>query len=945
MVRSRISGLTEEENAGSSLFKIPFPNNHMSSSPLFQNTQDKLGKPYADLAFLLSCFADVLEESGHAALADSMPWRNVPQANSPLSSSLIPIYSICFQLLNMAETNGAIQQRRRKTDELGAVAINGSWMQSLQRLRERGVSEEDMLRQLPLTVVEPVLTAHPTEAKRATMLEHHRALYLLLVQRENSMYSEVERDFNKSDIKQALDRIWRTGEIFTEKPNVADELRNVMYYLTQVFPELVSLVDRQLLAAWKQADLDVGRLHQAHAFPKISLGNWVGGDRDGHPFVSADFTAATLRDFRLHALIVVRRSLLQLVQRISYSAWPEECPAWFQQRLSQMRHELGAAGEVAFARNKGEAFRQFVNLCITKLPVQVERGHATSLHSFEGCYLSAQALMTDLQLLQQVLYTMQAPRAARYDVHEAIRIVETFGFHLARVDIRQNSAFHEKAIDQLLEESGSNVRYSQLNESERLQWLAQELKSLRPFTGPSNRLLAEAEAVVTCYRAVAAHGHQYGFEGLGGLIVSMTRSVSDLLAVYVLAREAGLLHRHEHDITCQLQVVPLFETIDDLEAAPALLDGFLAHPITRATLEKLYPQGNYQQMVMIGYSDSNKDGGILASQWGLHKAQKQLQAVGERHQTQIVFFHGKGGSISRGAGPAHHFLRALPKGTLTGSLRLTEQGETIAQKYANRVNAAFNLELLLAGTWSETLLHRQAGAVEAEHTVYMEKLANSSRKAYEALVHHPGFVPFFRQASPIDVIEQSKIGSRPSRRTGQSSVNDLRAIPWVFSWSQSRFNLTAWYGVGTALAALEANDPAGWKLVQQLVWNDPFYKYVFTNIDTALAATNEDIARLYAALVEDAVLRNEMSNLIFDELARTRKQVERLLGRPLLERRPNHYHSNLLREEALRPLHLTQLELLKAWRKADAQEPAQVQRLHDLLQTVNAIAAALRNTG
>lgn len=917
----------------------------ITPSPLLQQTADTLGKPYHDLHFLLQCFAELLEESGQAALAGSLPWQAGAVATEPLSNSVIPIYSICFQLLNMVETNGAIQQRRRKTDERGPSSINGSWMQSLLRLQEKGLSEEEMLQQLAQTVVEPVLTAHPTEAKRATMLEHHRALYLLLVQRENSMYSQVERDFNKGEIKQAIDRIWRTGEIFTEKPNVADELRNVMYYLTQVFPELVSLVDRQLLAAWKQAGFDVARLYQAHAFPQMKLGNWVGGDRDGHPFVSAAFTANTLRDFRLHALIVVRRSLLQLVQRISYSVWPEECPAWFRQRLIQMRQELGEPGESAFMRNKGEAFRQFVNLCLHKLPVQVERGHATALLAFGGCYQRAEELMADLRLLQEALYAMQAPRAARYDVHESLRIVETFGFHLARIDIRQNSAFHEKALDQLLEESGHAMRYSQLNEQERLHWLRTELQGMRPFTGQASHLIAEADAVVSCYRAVAIHGEAYGFTGLGGLIVSMTRSVSDLLAVYLLAREAGLLYRTGNDIACRIQVVPLFETIDDLEAAPALLDSFLAHPITRETLKQLYPQGNYQQMVMIGYSDSNKDGGILASQWGLHKAQQLLSEIGQKHHTQIVFFHGKGGSISRGAGPAHHFLRALPPGALGGSLRLTEQGETIAQKYANRVNAAFNLELLLAGTWSESLLQKQLRQSETSTGGYMERLAASSRKAYEALVRNPGFVPFFRQASPIDVIEQSKIGSRPSRRTGQSSVNDLRAIPWVFSWSQSRFNLTAWYGVGTALAELEAADAAAWKQVQQLVWNDPFYKYVFTNIDTALAATNEDIARQYANLVEDPQLRASMGQLIFEELSRTRQQIERLLGRSLAERRPNHYHSNLLREEALRPLHLTQLSLLKAWRKADTTDAAQEKRLNDLLQTVNAIAAALRNTG
>jgi phosphoenolpyruvate carboxylase len=360
-------------------------------------------------------------------------------------------------------------------------------------------------------------------------------------------------------------------------------------------------------------------------------------------------------------------------------------------------------------------------------------------------------------------------------------------------------------------------------------------------------------------------------------------------------------------------------------------------------------------MVMIGYSDSNKDGGILASQWSLHKAQRVLSDIGHARGCQLVFFHGKGGSISRGAGPAHHFLRALPPGSVGGYLRLTEQGETIAQKYANRLNAAFNLELMMAGTWAETLLNRPKNSAIHPQSALFERLAHTSRQAYEALVQDPGFVPFFRQASPIDAIEQSKIGSRPSRRTGQASVSDLRAIPWVFSWSQNRFNLTAWYGVGSALEALAQEAPDQWAQLQTLVWEDALFKYVFTNIDTALAATNESIARAYTELVGDEALRMRLGGLIFDELARTRTQLARMFGSDFETRRPNHYHSNLLREEALLPLHHSQLALLRQWRAlpetaaGDAvgvgNNPRKEELLRSLLLSVNAIAGALRTTG
>jgi phosphoenolpyruvate carboxylase len=921
----------------------------MPASPLFDAIEADLGKPYADLRMLLDCFAEVLTEAGRADLAALLPWRTPPAPTPPvLDDDALRVWSMCFHLLNQAEVNGAIQHRRQRVDAEGAAAVNGTFADALERLRAAGVPAVRVLEQLRHTLVEPVLTAHPTEAKRATILEHHRELYLHMLQRENSMFTALEREAIRDDVKRSLDRIWRTGEVFTEKPDVRDELRNVQHYLVNVFPSLLPELDRALSDAWRLAGHDPDDLHTARAFPALRFGNWVGGDRDGHPLVSADLTADTLRAFRLHGVIVVRRALLALVQHLSFALELEDAPPALQARARALQAALGTVGDEAVARNRGEAWRQFVNLCLHALPVRVERGHATTLADFPGAYRRADELVADLRVLQSSLEQVGARRAARTDVHDARRVVETFGFHCARLDVRQNSAVHEQAIDDLLVAAGSPVRYAALDEDGRRAFLADEFTSWRPFAGPHAALGTHAEAVVASHRVLARHLDAHGPDGVGVLIVSMTRSVSDLLAVYLLAREAGLLVDGPNGAWCRVPVVPLFETIDDLEAAPAIMEAFLAHPITRATIDAhaaVTGDAVRTQLVMIGYSDSNKDGGILASQWALHRAQARLAALGARLGVRLRSFHGKGGSISRGAGPVHFFLRAQPPGSFDGHLRLTEQGEVIAHKYANRRNAAFNLELMLASSMAVPLDPAAGRPLDERQQALAERLAAVSRRTYEALVRNEGFVPFFRAASPIDVIERSKIGSRPARRTGQASVADLRAIPWVFSWSQCRCNLTAWYGVGSALEELAAHDPTGYEGLTGLVRAHPFFLYVFTNVDTALAATNEEIAARYATLVEDGTLRERLLGRILDELARTRRHVAALFGRPFPERRRNHWLSNRLREEALAPLHHTQVALLARWRALPTDHPEHEPLLLSLLQTVNAIAGALRNTG
>jgi len=485
-----------------------------------------------------------------------------------------------------------------------------------------------------------------------------------------------------------------------------------------------------------------------------------------------------------------------------------------------------------------------------------------------------------------------------------------------------------------------------MNENDRLKFINSELLINRPFSRDSRLLKDEAKAVVDTYRVIRKHIEAKSPESVGSFIVSMTRSVSDLLMLYLLMREAGLTDASSGTLAAKLHVVPLFETIEDLENSSLILDSYLSHPVVKNSLtfqQKMRNKTKPVQEVMIGYSDSNKDGGIIASAWNLYKAQKRIVEVGVKHNVRIRFFHGKGGTISRGAGPTHWFLKSLPEGSLSGDVKLTEQGETIERKYAHKTNAAYNLELLVAGVTSLTLLHKLGIGSNPELDEIFDLMSAESLRHYKDLIHDESFGGFLRQATPIDAIESSRIGSRPTRRTGKTSLSDLRAIPWVFSWSQSRFNLTSWYGVGSTLKYLQNDHPAKFNRLQQLLFTDPFVRYVLTNIDTSLAATDEAIINQYSSLVEDQKLKERILGKILSELALTRKMMSLLIVRPLQERRTSHYYSTLMRADALENLHISQIRLLREWRKNDSSP--RPEELINLLKSINAIANAMGNTG
>ncbi|MEN7549535.1 phosphoenolpyruvate carboxylase [Rapidithrix thailandica] len=919
-------------------------------------TKKELGKPYHDLEFLLNCLKEVLIENGEDDLAEFIPWINNRVNFSPkfYTEEHVQLYSIAFQLLNMVEENGAVQNRRRIENDNSLSSIGGLWAESLKSLKEQGITEDQIVDSLSDIRVEPVLTAHPTEAKRSTVLEHHRMLYLLLVKRENKMYTDIEQKETEREIKLVLDRLWRTGEIYLEKPDLASELRNVLHYMTNVFPEVIPLLDRRLVQAWEDQGLDPKKIRDAEVLPKIRFGNWVGGDRDGHPLVTSDVTRQTLETLRMNAFVIVRRQLVKLIKLLSFSASIEDTTSEMRDRTHRMLETLHEEGNEAMHRNEGEVFRQFVNLMLTMLPLDVKRGHAVELKELPGRYIIARELVDDLKILQRALIQYGAENIAYSDIHEAIRIIETFGFHLAHLDVRQNSAFHDQAIAQIMKAAAlDGDAFLGWNEKQRLHFLNEELKSPRPFI-PRNMLRDlehNANAAISCYQVLANHAELYGTFGLGGLIVSMTRETSDLLAVYLLAREAGLIENTPEGLVSKLPVVPLFETIEDLQKSPKIINEFLDHPFTQRSLEyqrKINGEKMPVQMVMVGYSDSNKDGGILASQWHLYHAQSELAEIGRKKGVKLRFFHGKGGSISRGAGPVRWFLKTLPHSSVNGDIRQTEQGETISQKYANKLNAAYNMELFVAGTAGSSILHKYTEKKKNNFDQTLKYLAEESRKHYMNLLHDPHFIDFFREATPIDAIEESKIGSRPSRRSGKKSLSDLRAIPWVFSWNQSRFNLTSWYGVGSTLENFQKEKPKEFEKFKKGIMKDSLLTYVFTNVDTSLAATDEEIMKQYASLVTDPKVREHIFGLIQDELAKTRKMIDILFELPFNDRRRQHHYSNVLRAEALNDLHKNQVALLKKWRKlkkhnADSEETKKITMR--LLLTINGIASALRNTG
>ncbi|GAA5483045.1 phosphoenolpyruvate carboxylase [Haloferula sargassicola] len=888
------------------------------------------------LETLIDCLAEALKSLGEDDLLPYLPWSGtVPEDHPPEGTQ--QLYSIGFQLLNMTEERVAAAIRREREKTLGADSIRGLWPRALKDMRAMGLSPEEIIGVLRDVDVQPVLTAHPTEAKRSSVRERHRALYDELVRSEYPKYTERERRRIRQRMVTALETLWRTGEIHLVRPDLFRELRDAIHYLRDLFPHALNRLDLHFTEAWRDAGFPMDTLRAAENVPRLSFGTWIGGDRDGHPLVTPEVTHETLGMLRKAALQLLHRELVTLGTQLTLSRQLNDVPDELETRIDELTFTLGdeAVSTALHNRFHEEPWRHLAALMAARLERQIE-----GLPGYPG----PAAFGEDLKLLGDTISTTGCTHIDEQYIRPLRQKLDIFGFHLATLDVRQNSEFHDQAIAQLLTAAGvpDGENYGSWPEEERLTLLENELKSPRPFLHDTASAGEQADLVLDAHRVLAAEIEEHGKHGLGALIVSMTRQLSDLLGVFLLAREAGLMEMTPEGPVCPLEVVPLFETMDDLERAPGIMAAYLSHPFVKRRAAPV-------QQVMLGYSDSNKDCGILAAAWSLHEAQENLTQVATEHGVKLRFFHGRGGTISRGAGPTHWFMAALPHGSLSGGFRMTEQGESIAQKYANLANATYNLELLLAGTAITTAHHRQPAPAEDPAESLVPELSAASQHAYQQLLHAEGFIDFYRQATPIDALENSRIGSRPARRTGTKghSIADLRAIPWVFSWTQARFYLPGWFGVGSALEEMKTNSPDKFAALKDALPQSTFLSYTLTNVETNLASANLELMRSYAGLVADEALRQRFMDIIVAEFERTRDLLAELFDGDMRSRRPRMAKTLDIREAPLRVLHRQQVQLIAHWRQlvADGQDSEAEALFPKLLLSINAISSGLRTTG
>ncbi len=880
---------------------------------------------------IMDAFADMLEGIGKGTLARHLPWRAGPeprQEGTPLDPiEVAQLYSIAFQLLDMVEERVAMNTRREREKTFGAQAEKGLWPERLQSLKDLGLRQEDIAKGFGSILIEPVFTAHPTEAKRTSVRERHREIYQLLLKLEQEHYTDQERALIRDRLVSALEALWFTGEIHRERPTVKRELHNVLFYLCDMFPDVLARLDQHLAKSWEEAGFDSKVLAEAGDGSQTRFGLWIGGDRDGHPFVTAEVTAETLALLRKRAQHLYRSELRHAGERLTVSPNGRAAPPALQARLDELVECQGERGKAIRKRYREEPWRALCHL-LGEWVVWGDVTHADALHA-------------DLTLIEDTLSAAGCARLGHQFLQPVKRKLGVFGFHLADLDVRQNSAFHDQAADQLFAVAGieDGESFSRWSEDDRVAFLTSELASARPMLQGRQPAGPQADAVRDCYRVLAAHWKNYG-DGLGALIVSMTRQLSDLLLVHLFAREAGLaVYRKGALPACPLQVVPLFETLADLRKGAVIVEAYLRHPVAQRSLA-LQESDPITQQIMLGYSDSNKDAGILASQLALHQAQREIYEVGQREGTEIRFFHGRGGTVSRGAGPIQWFVNTLPRGSLNRGLRMTEQGESIAAKYAHLASATYNLELLQACSLHAGLTQQHhAPDTDDESVSLMEPLAQSSQAAYRELIERVNFLSFYRQATPIDALEETRMGSRPSRRSQKASLDDLRAIPWVFSWTQARFYLPGWYGAGSALEALQRDHPAAYESLASALRDSGFVRYVFTNVESSLASSSLDLMHAYAGLVDEAPVRETFMNMIETEHAIATKHLRALFSQPLKERRPRFSRTLELRQAPLRTLHLQQIDLLRQWREHGGPLP------NELLYIINAISSGLQTTG
>jgi len=843
---------------------------------------------------------------------------------------IVRAFSYFSHLANIAEDQNHIRQMRAEQAS-DAKPRAGTLARAVLDARNAGITAADLRQFFAKALVRPVLTAHPTEVRRKSTMDRELEVAALLAQRERAQMTPEETAACEEQLRRAVLTLWQTNLLRRTKLTVLDEVANGLSFYEDTFLREVPRLHCALEDRLQDDDAAGSGKHEEIA-SFLRMGSWIGGDRDGNPFVTAEVMRGTLH---MQSALILRFYLGELHllgSELSLAANLADVPA-----------ELRALAERSpdtSPHRSGEPYRLAVSGIYARLAATATKFNVETNRRPIGQaapYASVTELADDLDVIDRALRSSRLHVLARGRLRTLRRAVDCFGFHLASLDMRQNSAVHERTIAELFEAAAPGTNYRSLTEDQRIDLLTRELRTSRPLVSEFLAYGEETVGELAMLRAAAEAHATIGAMVIPQNIISMTRGVSDLLEAALLLKEVGLVSPKG---TSELNIVPLFETIEDLRQCAPIMDRLLSLPEYRLLVDS---RGAIQE-VMLGYSDSNKDGGFVTSGWELYKAEIGLIEVFERHGVRLRLFHGRGGSVGRGGGPSYDAILAQPGGAVNGQIRVTEQGEIISSKYSNAEVGRANLEILASATLEASLLQPRRSAPRREFLDAMEALSGHAYAAYRGLVYDTeGFEDYFWASTVITEISTLNIGSRPASRTKTRKIEDLRAIPWVFSWAQCRLMLPGWYGFGSAVEAWVAQHPnKGIEFLRGLYREWPFFRMLLSNMDMVLSKSSIAIASRYAELVPDVRLRETIFGRIRNEYQASIKALLDIMGHDrLLQDNPLLERSIRNRFPYLDPLNHVQVELLEAHRAQSGDEDV----LRGIQLTINGISAGLRNSG
>ena len=843
---------------------------------------------------------------------------------------IVRAFSYFSHLANIAEDHNNIRRMRQHSLARDLPAA-GTLANAVARAHEAGITSKDIFAFFAKAEVSPVLTAHPTEVRRKSTIDREMEIAALLDRRDRTQLTPEEFEVSEEQLRRAVLTLWQTNLLRRTKLTVLDEVANGLSFYGYTFLREVPRLHCALEDRLKTSNNEVPD-SGADLASFLRMGSWIGGDRDGNPFVTAQVMQNTLRMQSTQILTYYLEELHELGAELSLAV-----------NLADVSTELRALAKQSpdtSPHRAGEPYRLAVSGIYARLTATARALKLETSRQPVGdaeAYVNAAQFKADLDILNRSLMANHSGVIARGRLRQLRRAADCFGFHLAALDMRQNSAVHERTIAELVEAAVPGTGYRELSEEKRTALLLREMKTARPLTSPFVAYSDETRSELLVLRAGAEAHAIYGAAVIPQCIISMTEGISDLLEVAVLLKEVGLVSPSGKS---SINIVPLFETIDDLRNCAQIMDQLLSLPDYR---NLVHSRGSLQE-VMLGYSDSNKDGGFVTSGWELYKAEIGLIEVFQKHGVRLRLFHGRGGSVGRGGGPSYDAILAQPGGAVSGQIRITEQGEIISSKYSNPEVGRHNLEILAAATLEASLLQPKHSAPRNEYITAMEELSALAYDAYRNLVYETeGFEDYFWASTVIAEISTLNIGSRPASRTKTRKIEDLRAIPWVFSWAQCRLMLPGWYGFGSAVNMWVAKNPGkGISFLRELYREWPFFQTLLSNMDMVLSKSSIAIASRYAELVDDEKLRETIFNRIRSEWHGSIKVLLKIMGHDRL------LQGNRLLERSIRnrfpyldPLNHVQVELLKAHRAQSQDE----QVLRGIQLTINGISAGLRNSG